>query len=60
MTHNCKECGQPLIEIDNRGQHLIGCLTCNEWHGEDGNPIKLSVEDLAALHELRRKPGAAW
>jgi len=28
---NCHHCGQPLIEIDNRGQRLSGCLTCNLW-----------------------------
>ena len=25
-----------------------GCLTCNEWSDSAGNPVKLSVEDLAA------------
>jgi hypothetical protein len=39
--------------IDNRGRHLRGCLTCNEWCDNAGNVVKLSVEDLAALHALR-------
>jgi hypothetical protein len=25
----CNQCKQPLIEIDNRGERLKGCLTCN-------------------------------
>ena len=50
----CKECGLPLIEVDNRGRHLRGCLTCNGWRDDEGNLIKLSAEDLAALHALRR------
>ena len=54
MSDNeCKECGQPLIEIDNRGQQLRGCLTCNVWTDADGENVQLSVEDLRALHELR-------
>ena len=53
MTYN--NCKQPLIEVDNRGQHLRGCLTCNEWRDSEGNAVKLSLEDLAALHALRRK-----
>jgi hypothetical protein len=28
---SCNQCGQQLIEIDNRGERLIGCLTCNLW-----------------------------
>jgi hypothetical protein len=27
----CFECKQKFIEIDNRGEYLIGCLTCNVW-----------------------------
>ena len=54
MTENCIECKQPLIEVGNRGKQLVGCLTCNEWLDDEGNLIKLSVKDLAALHALRR------
>ena len=49
----CKGCGQPLIEVDNRGQRLRGCLTCNEWRDSAGDVVKLSVDDLAAVHALR-------
>ena len=31
LPATCTECKQPLIMIDNRGRHLQGCLTCNEW-----------------------------
>ena len=54
MIEHCIECKQPLIEIDNSGKQLVGCLTCNEWLDKDGNLIKLSVEDLAVLRALRR------
>ena len=50
----CFECKRPLVEIDNRGRHLRGCLTCNDWRDSAGNVAKLSVEDLAALHALPR------
>jgi hypothetical protein len=55
MAETCKECGRSLIEVDNRRRHLRGCMTCNTWQDGDGNVVKLSVEDLAALHALRRK-----
>src|SRR5262245_57437395 len=48
MTANCTECKQPLIEVDNRGQHLRGCLSCNEWHDRYGNVVRLSEKDGGA------------
>ena len=51
----CFECKQPLVQIDNRGTLLTACMTCNIWQDQDGNMVKLSVEDLAALHALRMK-----
>ena len=51
----CFECKRPLVEIDNRGHRLYGCMTCNIWWSLTGSgAIKLSVEDLAALHAIRR------
>src|SRR5262245_44059710 len=44
MTANCTECKQPLIEMDNRGQHLRGCLACNAWQDNHGNLVRLSQE----------------
>jgi hypothetical protein len=55
MPGVCHECKQPLIVIDNRREHLVGCPSCNLWCDKDGNVVKLSVEDLAALHAVRRK-----
>ena len=56
----CHNCDQELIEIDNRGQRLVGCLTCNLW-AADGTEgwTRLSEEDLNALHWLRPRV-AAW
>jgi hypothetical protein len=51
----CRECKQPLVEIDNRGDHLTGCMTCNIWWSAEGDKIRLSEEDLRALHALRRE-----
>ena len=54
-TSYCFECKRPLVEIDNRGQRLRGCMTCNIWWSLRGaGPIKLSVEDLAALQAMGR------
>ena len=51
----CNQCHQALIEIDNRGERLIGCLTCNLWATAAGKRWKrLSEEDLRAVHLLRR------
>ena len=51
----CFECKRPLVEIDNRGQHLHGCMTCNIcWSLTGGAAVKLSVEDLYAIQQLRR------
>lgn len=50
----CHNCGQPLIEIEKRGQQLVGCLTCNLWAASDSARWKrLSEEDLRALHLLK-------
>ena len=50
----CHNCGQPLIEIDNHGERLNGCLTCNLWTAGDATGwTRLSEEDLRALHQLR-------
>ncbi len=54
-TSYCFECKHPLVEIDNRGQRLRGCMTCNIWWSPRGGAaVKLSVEDLYALQQLKR------
>ena len=51
----CNQCKQPLIEIDNRGERLKGCLACNLWSTVERKLWKrLSKEDLRALHALLR------
>jgi hypothetical protein len=50
----CHNCGQELIEIDNRGTRLKGCLTCNRWAAPNSKRwIRLTEWDLRALHHLR-------
>jgi hypothetical protein len=56
LTGRCNQCGQELVEIDNHGERLIGCLACNLWSAEGKERwVQLSEEDLRALHELRHK-----
>jgi predicted Fe-S protein YdhL (DUF1289 family) len=51
----CFECKRPLIEIDNRGRYLRGCMTCNIWWSlTGGGAAKVSAEDLQVLEQLRR------
>ena len=49
----CNQCGQDLVEIDNRGERLVGCLTCNLWSATVARWTRLGEEDLRALHQLR-------
>jgi hypothetical protein len=51
----CDQCQQELIGIDNRGERLTGCISCNLWSASGEKLwIELRVEDLYALHALRR------
>jgi hypothetical protein len=56
-TAYCHECKRPLTEVDNRGQLLRGCMTCNIWWSHDGAKVRLSEEDLHSLHMMRQKQG---
>ena len=50
----CNHCKRTIIEIDNRGERLTGCLTCNLWSAPGAKRwTRLSEEDLRALHQLR-------
>jgi hypothetical protein len=50
----CNQCGLELMEVDNRGERLIGCLTCNLWaSGAGKNWTRLNEEDLRSLHQMR-------
>ena len=46
--------GATLIEIEDRGTRLIGCLDCNDWRSIDGlRRVKLAEDDVGALRKLR-------
>jgi DNA-directed RNA polymerase subunit RPC12/RpoP len=47
----CKQCNQPLVEIDNYGERLIRCIECNHWRASK-QPIELPEEDIQALRAL--------
>src|SRR5262249_25727141 len=49
-SSRCKQCDQPLVEIDNYGERLIGCIECNCWTWRGSKqPIELPQDDLEAL-----------
>jgi len=43
-------CGKELIDINSRGEILSGCSQCNVWWQPNKPPVRLSEEDLLALH----------
>src|SRR4029079_13899283 len=43
-------CGKELIDINSRGEILSGCSRCNVWWQPNKPPVRLSEEDLLALH----------
>ena len=50
MSSRCKQCNQRLVEIDNYGERLIGCIECNRWSWRGSKrPIELPEDDLEAL-----------
>jgi hypothetical protein len=54
-TSACFECKCPLVEVNNRGQRLRRGMTCNIWWSlTGGGAVRLSVEDLYALQQLKR------
>ena len=52
-TRTCHECKRPLIDVDNYGEWLRGCITRNIWWTSDNTKKRLSEADLQALHLLR-------
>jgi hypothetical protein len=53
-SERCNQCDTEFIEIDNRGQRLVGCLTCNLWAAPEAKRwTRLNEEDLRSLHGLR-------
>jgi hypothetical protein len=54
----CKQCDEPLVEIDHWGERLKGCIECNTWSGgKSAFVVQLSVEDFMALRALKSKTG---
>jgi hypothetical protein len=53
-SSHCKQCNQPLVEIDHSGERLTGCIECNSWTGgKSAFVVQLSVEDFMALRAIR-------
>jgi len=48
----CKQCNQPLVEIDHWGERLTGCPVCNLWEDADGVRCRLAPDDIVALRAL--------
>ena len=47
MQGKCKRCSGTLIEIEDSGTRLIGCLECIDWRSIDGlRRVKLVVEKV--------------
>jgi len=54
-TLHCRECKQSLVEIDNCGELLRGCATCNIWWPLGGGMgVILSKKDLDAIQKIKR------
>ena len=52
----CKQCNQPLVEIDNYGERLIGCIECNQWTWRGSKRlIALPQDDLEALKAVKKE-----
>ena len=52
----CHNCGQELIEIDNQGERLTGCLTCNLWAPAKGIELGQAFRGRSP----RAAPVATW
>ena len=57
MTGHCRECKQPLLEIDHFGERLIGCIDCNRWSWRGGKQLfwELPEDHIRALREKVRR-----
>ena len=48
----CIKCKQPLMEIENHGRLLTGCVNCNVWWAANGAIRQhQSPEQLRALNQ---------
>jgi hypothetical protein len=53
MPSRCKQCDQPLVEIDHWGERLTGCPECNRWQTSTGEKCRLAPDDIMALRALK-------
>jgi hypothetical protein len=53
MSNRCKQCDQPLVEIDHWGERLAGCPKCNRWQASTGERCRLAPDNIMALRELK-------
>jgi len=49
----CKQCNQPLVEIDHWSERLTGGPTCNRWQASTGEWCRLAPDDIVALRALK-------
>jgi hypothetical protein len=55
-SSRCKQCNQPLVEIDNYGERLVGCIECNRWTWRGSKTlIELPEADLEALKAVNKE-----
>ena len=55
-SSRCKQCDRPLIEIDNYGERLVGCIECNRWTWRGSKTlIELPEADLEALKAVNKE-----
>jgi hypothetical protein len=52
-SNRCKQCDQPLVEIDHWGERLTGCPKCNRWQASTGERCRLAPDNIMALRELK-------
>ena len=55
-SSRCKQCDRPLVEIDNYGDRLVGCIECNRWTWRGSKTlIELPEADLEALKAVNKE-----
>jgi hypothetical protein len=55
-SSRCKQCDRPLVEIDNYGERLVGCIECNRWTWRGSKTlIELPEADLEALKAVNKE-----
>jgi hypothetical protein len=63
-SNRCKQCNEPMVEIDHWGERLTGCYNCNRWQASNGEWCRLAPDDIMHVRSMpKRKPrpcGAKW